>query len=236
MLIGSPRQHSDKQVINHLRHRVLRCLISFQVNAYFYLMSFNVMSRNWNVSIFTIRFFVGFFIPKTFGEKKRKRRILSKSNKWPTFFFCGIIYLYVFFCFSISAKGVLSGHADGTVVRYFFDDEGSGESQVLTASHIDVHHDVTLLYSLILQLNLSHFTLLLWHRVNCWYTRARPTLWPGVQTASWWAAVTRRWWPTAERVTSCKPSTTPATARRGSSPWPPPAPAGSQWSSAVTTG
>uniref|UniRef100_A0A3B4Z6I6 Intraflagellar transport protein 172 homolog n=1 Tax=Stegastes partitus TaxID=144197 RepID=A0A3B4Z6I6_9TELE len=32
-------------------------------------------------------------------------------------------------CFSISAKGILSGHADGTVVRYFFDDEGSGESQ-----------------------------------------------------------------------------------------------------------
>ncbi|XP_008279843.1 intraflagellar transport protein 172 homolog [Stegastes partitus] len=30
---------------------------------------------------------------------------------------------------NISAKGILSGHADGTVVRYFFDDEGSGESQ-----------------------------------------------------------------------------------------------------------
>lgn len=32
--------------------------------------------------------------------------------------------------FSISGKGILSGHADGTIVRYFFDDEGSGESQV----------------------------------------------------------------------------------------------------------
>lgn len=31
---------------------------------------------------------------------------------------------------SVSGKGILSGHADGTVVRYFFDDEGSGESQV----------------------------------------------------------------------------------------------------------
>ncbi|KAM3602576.1 uncharacterized protein V6R79_006682 [Siganus canaliculatus] len=30
---------------------------------------------------------------------------------------------------NVSGKGVLSGHADGTVVRYFFDDEGSGESQ-----------------------------------------------------------------------------------------------------------
>ena len=28
---------------------------------------------------------------------------------------------------SVSGQGILSGHADGTVVRYFF---GSGESQV----------------------------------------------------------------------------------------------------------
>lgn len=39
-------------------------------------------------------------------------------------------------CVSVSAKGILSGHADGTVVRYFFDDEGSGESQVQTVSQI----------------------------------------------------------------------------------------------------
>ncbi|XP_028253563.1 intraflagellar transport protein 172 homolog [Parambassis ranga] len=30
---------------------------------------------------------------------------------------------------NVSGKGILSGHANGTVVRYFFDDEGSGESQ-----------------------------------------------------------------------------------------------------------
>lgn len=35
---------------------------------------------------------------------------------------------------SVSGKGILSGHADGTIVRYFFDDEGSGESQVLNGS------------------------------------------------------------------------------------------------------
>lgn len=35
----------------------------------------------------------------------------------------------VFFC-SVSGRGILSGHADGTIVRFFFDDEGSGESQV----------------------------------------------------------------------------------------------------------
>ncbi|KAK7878726.1 hypothetical protein WMY93_030965 [Mugilogobius chulae] len=34
-----------------------------------------------------------------------------------------------------SGKGILSGHADGTVVRYFFDDEGSGDSQGKLLSH-----------------------------------------------------------------------------------------------------
>lgn len=34
------------------------------------------------------------------------------------------------FLSSVSGKGILSGHADGTIVRFFFDDEGSGESQV----------------------------------------------------------------------------------------------------------
>lgn len=39
-------------------------------------------------------------------------------------------------CLSVSAKGILSGHSDGTVVRYFFDDEGSGESQVFPPCQI----------------------------------------------------------------------------------------------------
>lgn len=39
------------------------------------------------------------------------------------------IILSMFLC-SVSGKGILSGHADGTIVRFFFDDEGSGESQV----------------------------------------------------------------------------------------------------------
>lgn len=37
-------------------------------------------------------------------------------------------------CVSVSGKGILSGHADGTVVRYFLNDEGSGESQVQRVS------------------------------------------------------------------------------------------------------
>lgn len=43
------------------------------------------------------------------------------------FFSC---YIHCALYLSVSAKGILSGHSDGTVVRYFFDDEGSGESQV----------------------------------------------------------------------------------------------------------
>lgn len=46
----------------------------------------------------------------------------QKDGGWEFFFF--------YSCVSVSGKGILSGHADGTVVRYFFDDEGSGESQV----------------------------------------------------------------------------------------------------------
>ncbi|KAH0510273.1 Late secretory pathway protein AVL9-like protein [Microtus ochrogaster] len=34
-----------------------------------------------------------------------------------------------------SGKGILSGHADGTIVRYFFDDEGSGGSQGKLVNH-----------------------------------------------------------------------------------------------------
>ena len=34
------------------------------------------------------------------------------------------------FCYSVSGKGILSGHVDGAIVRYFFDDEGTGLSQV----------------------------------------------------------------------------------------------------------
>lgn len=41
-----------------------------------------------------------------------------------------LITPYIYPLCSVSGKGILSGHADGTIVRYFFDDEGSGESQV----------------------------------------------------------------------------------------------------------
>uniref|UniRef100_A0A3P8SZX4 Intraflagellar transport protein 172 homolog n=1 Tax=Amphiprion percula TaxID=161767 RepID=A0A3P8SZX4_AMPPE len=46
-----------------------------------------------------------------------------------SFMLLSLSFVQSLFCFSISGKGILSGHADSTVVRYFFDDEGSGESQ-----------------------------------------------------------------------------------------------------------
>jgi intraflagellar transport protein 172 len=39
--------------------------------------------------------------------------------------------------FSPSGKGILSGHADGSIVRFFFDDEGTGDAQV------DLTHTLT---------------------------------------------------------------------------------------------
>ncbi|RUS80517.1 hypothetical protein EGW08_011738 [Elysia chlorotica] len=34
-----------------------------------------------------------------------------------------------------SGKGILSGHADGSIIRYFFDDEGSGDTQGKISTH-----------------------------------------------------------------------------------------------------
>ena len=47
-----------------------------------------------------------------------------------------VVYYSMFFIifiilpYSVSGKGILSGHMDGAIVRYFFDDEGTGLSQV----------------------------------------------------------------------------------------------------------
>lgn len=50
--------------------------------------------------------------------------------KWPELGLRFLDFSFCLLCLSVSGKGILSGHSDGTVVRYFFDDEGSGESQV----------------------------------------------------------------------------------------------------------
>uniref|UniRef100_A0A2K5JIE8 Uncharacterized protein n=1 Tax=Colobus angolensis palliatus TaxID=336983 RepID=A0A2K5JIE8_COLAP len=51
----------------------------------------------------------------------------TKTNKSSTIY--GPESYVVSLTTNCSGKGILSGHADGTIVRYFFDDEGSGESQ-----------------------------------------------------------------------------------------------------------
>ena len=47
--------------------------------------------------------------------------------------------IFLFLLNSPSGKGILSGHADGSIVRYFFDDEGSGDSQVWSLGYLLFH-------------------------------------------------------------------------------------------------
>ena len=64
-----------------------------------------------------------------FGTADGKVRMANvKSNKSATLY--NTDSYVVALTHNVSAKGVLTGHADGSVVRYFFEDEGSGESQV----------------------------------------------------------------------------------------------------------
>ncbi|XP_014675210.1 PREDICTED: intraflagellar transport protein 172 homolog [Priapulus caudatus] len=66
--------------------------------------------------------------PIVFGLADGKVRIANvKTNKSSTLY--GTDSYVVSLATNLSNKGILSGHADGTIVRYFFDDEGSGESQ-----------------------------------------------------------------------------------------------------------
>ncbi|KAI2522830.1 intraflagellar transport 172 [Homo sapiens] len=63
-----------------------------------------------------------------FGLAEGKVRLANtKTNKSSTIY--GTESYVVSLTTNCSGKGILSGHADGTIVRYFFDDEGSGESQ-----------------------------------------------------------------------------------------------------------
>ncbi|KAK2889898.1 intraflagellar transport protein 172 homolog isoform X2 [Channa argus] len=63
-----------------------------------------------------------------FGLVDGKVRLANtQTNKSSTIY--GTESCVVSLASNVSGKGLLSGHADGTVVRYFFDDEGSGETQ-----------------------------------------------------------------------------------------------------------
>ncbi|KAM4772549.1 intraflagellar transport protein 172 homolog [Rhinophrynus dorsalis] len=69
-----------------------------------------------------------------FGLAEGKVRLAStKTNKSSTIY--GTESYVVSLTSNVSGKGILSGHADGTIVRYFLDDEGSGESQGKVATH-----------------------------------------------------------------------------------------------------
>uniref|UniRef100_A0A2K5WX28 Intraflagellar transport 172 n=1 Tax=Macaca fascicularis TaxID=9541 RepID=A0A2K5WX28_MACFA len=69
-----------------------------------------------------------------FGLAEGKVRLANtKTNKSSTIY--GTESYVVSLTTNCSGKGILSGHADGTIVRYFFDDEGSGESQGKLVNH-----------------------------------------------------------------------------------------------------
>uniref|UniRef100_A0A8C4WQ59 Intraflagellar transport protein 172 homolog n=1 Tax=Eptatretus burgeri TaxID=7764 RepID=A0A8C4WQ59_EPTBU len=69
-----------------------------------------------------------------FGLADGKVRLANpKSNKSSTIY--STDSYVVSLTTNLSGKGIISGHADGTIVRYFFDDEGSGESQGKLISH-----------------------------------------------------------------------------------------------------
>ncbi|OPJ79338.1 hypothetical protein AV530_004738 [Patagioenas fasciata monilis] len=69
-----------------------------------------------------------------FGLAEGKVRLANtKNNKSSTIY--GTDSYVVSLTSNVSGKGILSGHADGSIVRFFFDDEGSGESQGKLVTH-----------------------------------------------------------------------------------------------------
>lgn len=60
----------------------------------------------------------------------KKGECLGKTECSNLFLYFSLSLFFLFPFFSCSGKGILSGHADGTIVRYFLEDVGSGESQV----------------------------------------------------------------------------------------------------------
>ncbi|XP_027053913.1 intraflagellar transport protein 172 homolog [Pocillopora damicornis] len=69
-----------------------------------------------------------------FGLADGKVRIANlKTNKSTTLY--GTDNYVVSLTANVSGKGILSGHMDGAIVRYFFDDEGTGLSQGQLCKH-----------------------------------------------------------------------------------------------------
>ncbi|CAH1772611.1 unnamed protein product [Owenia fusiformis] len=69
-----------------------------------------------------------------FGTADGKIRLANvKSNKSSTLYNTDIYVVSL--TMNPSGKGILSGHADGAIVRYFFDDEGTGDSVGKLCTH-----------------------------------------------------------------------------------------------------
>ncbi|XP_067032279.1 intraflagellar transport protein 172 homolog isoform X2 [Acropora muricata] len=69
-----------------------------------------------------------------FGLADGKVRIANlKTNKSTTLY--GTDNFVVSLAANVSGKGIISGHIDGAIVRYFFDDEGTGLSQGQICKH-----------------------------------------------------------------------------------------------------
>ncbi|XP_067120573.1 intraflagellar transport protein 172 homolog [Centruroides vittatus] len=72
--------------------------------------------------------------PIVYGLANGKVRVANiKTNKSSTLY--GTDSYVVSLTTNISGKGILSGHADGSVVRYYFDDEGIGDIQGKILTH-----------------------------------------------------------------------------------------------------
>lgn len=72
--------------------------------------------------------------PLVIGLAEGRVRVAQAKNNKTTTLYSSDSYV-VSLTNNISGKGVLSGHADGSVVRFFFDDEGSGDLQGKIFTH-----------------------------------------------------------------------------------------------------
>lgn len=68
------------------------------------------------------------------GFAEGRVRVAHAKNNKATTLYSSDSYV-VSLTSNVAGKGVLSGHADGAVVRFFFDDEGSGDFQGKVLTH-----------------------------------------------------------------------------------------------------
>ncbi|XP_005107698.1 intraflagellar transport protein 172 homolog isoform X2 [Aplysia californica] len=72
--------------------------------------------------------------PIVYGLADGKVRSANTRTNKSTTIYATESYVVSLAC-NPSGKGILSGHADGSIIRYFFDDEGSGDTQGKISTH-----------------------------------------------------------------------------------------------------